>query len=193
MISDTNSTPSSANNVAATQVDTFGQLQVLVRYGAVPEVARCAWPVELHAQRHACVVVQTHRGLELGTIVESVSAPVEPGHTLQAPSFEVLRLATPDDQRIAHDLQQRAQREFQNWVDRIDEWKLDLQLIELEWTLDDSKLILYVLNERGPECTKLALQAAAAGLGLIEVQPVGSEGPMAMPQQGGGCGSCGCH
>ncbi len=74
---------------------------------------------------------------------------------------------------------------------RIDEWKLSLELIDLEWTLDKSKLILYVLNDRGPESTKLALQAAAAGWGTIEVQPVGPDGPISV-SQGGGCGSGHC-
>ena len=46
-----------------------------------------------------------------------------------------------------------------------------MELIDLEWTLDKSKLILYVLNDRGPEATRLGLQAAAAGLGTVEVQP----------------------
>ena len=34
--------------------------------------------------------------------------------------------------------------------------------------------------------------AAAAGLGVIEVQPVDAEGPVHAPQDGGGCGSGGC-
>ena len=72
--------------------------------------------------------------------------------------------------------------------------RLDLQLIDLEWTLDRTKLILYVLNERGPDCTKLALQAAAAGLGLVEVQPVDENGLVAVEPSGGcGSGGCGCH
>jgi hypothetical protein len=57
--------------------------------------------------------------------------------------------------------------------------------------LEDDKLVLYVLNDRGPDCTKLALQAAAAGLGVIEVQPVGAEGLMTL-ETGNGCGSGGC-
>ena len=73
----------------------------------------------------------------------------------------------------------------------LDERNVDVQLVDLEWTLDRGKLILYVLNERGPECTKLAIQAAAAGFGLIEVQPVSKDGLVDLPK-GGGCGSGGC-
>lgn len=164
---------------------------VLVRYGAVPEVARCSVPEDLQITRHDQVVVETHRGREVATVLEQTRPPQEPGVELPTPSFSVLRIATVEDLSQTSSIAERME-EFAVWEERIAEWNLDLQLIELEWTLDREKLILYVLNERGPECTKLALQAAAAGLGIIEVQPVGADGPMTLPT-GGGCGSCGCH
>ena len=82
---------------------------------------------------------------------------------------------------------------FAEWQNRIREWKLELELLDLEWTLDRQKLVLYVLGGRGAETTQLALNAAAAGLAVVEVQPVNADGPI--PLDGGGCGSgnCGCH
>lgn len=166
----------------------------LVRYGAVPEVARCAIPDELEVVRDSDVVVRTHRGLECGRVLQLVKPPVEPGIEIVAPSFQVERLATADDKQALQGIRERANSEFDEWNQRIQDWDLDLQLIELDWTLDEEKLVLYVLNERGPECTKLALQIAAAGLGIVEVQPVDEDGPVAMPASGGGgCGSCGAH
>ena len=163
----------------------------LVRYGAVPEVARCTVPEGLQVARNDQVVVQTHRGKELGQILEFARPPREPGVEVPSPSFAVLRLATREDLQIPSSTDERL-NEYAVWEQRILDWNLDLQLIELEWTLEREKLILYVLNARGPECTKLALQAAAAGLGLIEVQPVGADGPVSLPS-GGGCGTCGSH
>jgi cell fate regulator YaaT (PSP1 superfamily) len=89
-------------------------------------------------------------------------------------------------------LQTSARSAFLDWVARVRQWDLDLQLIDLEWTHDERKLILYVLNERGAECTRLALQAAAAGYS-VEVQPVSAEGLVALPTGGTGCHACGCH
>ena len=165
----------------------------LVRYGAVPEVARCGIPESLSVHRDDEVVVQTHRGLEGGRVLEFAKPIHEPGQTAPEPSFQIERLKTDADRQQEVNHRARIQAEFDTWNDRILEWDLDLQLIEMDWTLDGKKLVLYVLNERGPECTKLALQAAAAGLGIVEVQPVSSEGPVAMPSTGGGCGSCGSH
>lgn len=167
--------------------------QVLVRCGAVPEVARFSIADGLEVSRGASVVVETHRGLELGRLIEVIAESPEPrnGGERPAASGDVLRLASPEDEASQLELRERAESEFPDWERRIAEWGIDLQLIDLEWTLDGAKLVLYVLNDRGPECTKLALQAAAAGLGVIEVQPVSAEG-LKPPESGGGCGSCGC-
>lgn len=170
---------------------------VLVRYGAIPVVARCRAECEEHLSRGLRVIVNTSRGLELGTVLESLNGQnVQPATATEdsdaAPQFSVLRPASSDDETQVAALQTDCQNQYADWQRRIEGWKLDLELIDLEWTLDRSRLILYVLNERGPDCTKLALQAAAAGLGTIEVQPVDAEGLMQPEAAGGGCGSGGC-
>ncbi len=170
----------------------------LVRYGAIPEVARCGFETDAPLSRGNVVVVQTHRGQQLGTFLEEVQAISRNGGADDGPlSSRLLRPATDMDRQQSETLRCEAEAEFPLWVERILRWNLKLELIDLEWTLDRNKLVLYVLNERGPECTKLALQAAAAGLGTIEVQPVGAEGLLQVATGGGcgsgGCGSGGCH
>ena len=107
----------------------------------------------------------------------------------------LFRSATSEDQETDQQLRDEARSAFDIWCERITKWELELELIDLEWTADRQKLILYVINHRGPDCTKLALQAAAAGLGRIEVQPVTADGLVTVPESspGGGCGTCGCH
>jgi cell fate regulator YaaT (PSP1 superfamily) len=177
---------------------------VLVRYGTISEVARFAIPAEFTRRRGERVVVRTHRGVELGTLLQDVvdqSAQPTNGNgshsnagdaaSLDADQQAILRTATLDDEDTAAGLKKQCEHEFATWRGRIDDWKLRLELIDLEWTLDKSKLILYVLNDRGPESTKLALQAAAAGYGIVEVQPVGPDGPI-VQSAAGGCGSGHC-
>lgn len=181
----------------------------LIRYGVVPEVARFRSVVREPLDRGTSVVVSTHRGLQLGTVLERLATARraesntdtdantgENADTAEADDFQLLRQSTGDDEQAHRELQQRCEAEFPRWLERIAEWQLSLELIDLEWTLDGSKLILYVLTERGPDTTNLALQAAAAGLGIIEVQPISAEGLISLPSSdGGGCGSggCGCH
>jgi hypothetical protein len=102
-----------------------------------------------------------------------------------------VRIATNEDEFRAQRLQSQCEAEFYEWCRRILLWNLPLELVDLERTLDEEKLILYVLADRGPATTQLALHAAAEGLGLIEVQPVSSAGLVAV-SGGGGCGSGGC-
>jgi cell fate regulator YaaT (PSP1 superfamily) len=172
---------------------------LLVRYGTVPEVARFSHDLAEPPARHERVVVYTHRGLELGTALETIRQGTS-GGTAQDPAGgdaddsaqRVLRRASAEDEARHAELSLEAQATFSEWQKRIDEWNLNLDLIDLEWTLDRQKLVLYVLGGRGPEATKLALQAAAAGLAVVEVQPVTADGPVPLPSAGSGCGSGGC-
>ena len=176
---------------------------VLVRYGAIPEVARFAHDLAKIPVRHEHLVVNSHRGVELGTTLESLRATgAAPAGTTpesgepddQTPEIRVLRRATPEDEARHAALRREADQAYPQWQQRIQEWKVDLELLDVEWTLDRQKLVLYVLGGRGAETTKLALQAAAAGLAVVEVQPVNADGPIPVGG-GGGCGSgnCGCH
>jgi len=165
---------------------------VLVRYGAIPEVARFVNASGNRLGRGSQVVVRSHRGLEGGLLLED--APTEGENNADSESEDtpqILRVLTDDDRRASQQLKSDSEEQYAQWQARIREWKLQLELIDLEWTLDGSKLILYVLNDRGPECTRLALQAAAAGFGVVEVQSVGADG-LVPTESGHGCGSGGC-
>lgn len=164
---------------------------VLVRYGAVPEVARFVHRTHAELPRGEAVVVQTHRGLQLGEVLETLAASAS-SKADEPVDFEIVRIATAEDHATARERQKECESEFYEWCRRIVLWNLSLELIDLERTLDGEKAILYVLTERGPATTTLALQAAAAGLGIIEVQPVSAAGLVSLPTGGGGCGTGGC-
>lgn len=161
---------------------------VLVRYGAIPEVARFRWTPATSPQRGQTVVVSSQRGQMLGTVLEQVKQASK-----DVIETAVLRVATDEDLKRSQELKAACAQEYSDWLERISRWNLELQLLDLEKTLDGAKKILYVLCDRGPDSTKLALQAAAEGLGIIEVQPVDADGPVDI-HGGGGCGSgdCGC-
>jgi cell fate regulator YaaT (PSP1 superfamily) len=160
---------------------------VLVRYGAISEVARFESAAHEPISRGSTVVVRTHRGLEIGLLLEDAPPAAEGGDE----STTLVRAASPEDVARGAELQSRCRHEYDQWHERIRGWNLEIELLDLERTLDGEKLILYVLNGRGSDCTRLALHAAAAGLGIVEVQPVSSEG-LVTASAGGGCGSGGC-
>ena len=168
-------------------------VQVLVRYGSIPRVARYTMGTANagNVDRGTGVIIATDRGQELGEILEIVPPAMAEGHESTA---AVVRIATSEDLSL-HSLRQRqAAESFYLWLRRIQDWQLELELMDIEATLDNQVYILYVLNDRGAETTRLALLAAAAGLGIVHVQPVAAEGLVdGTGGGGGGCGDgCGC-
>ncbi|HET6424559.1 MAG TPA: hypothetical protein VFG20_12800 [Planctomycetaceae bacterium] len=159
----------------------------LVRYGVIPEVARFVTEADTPLARNDAVIVQTHRGEQLGTVLERERSSSK----VEEIEFAILRAATADDLARNQVIRQRCDAAIPEWMQRIAEWELQLELLEIEETFD-GKTVLYVMCDRGPDSTKLALQAAAAGLGIIEVQPVNAEGLVPIESGGGGCGSGGC-
>ncbi len=162
---------------------------VLARYGRVPQVARFAAFGD-RLLREATVVVSTDRGEELATVLQVLPAPKKTVDEWDVNwTGDVQRVASSEDFSLASTSAQLAEDSFPKWLERADHWKLQLELVDIERTLDD-RLILYVLNDRGAETTRLALLAAAAGFGVVHVQPVAAEG--IVQASGGGCGSGGC-
>lgn len=166
--------------------DSIATAVYLVRYGAIPEVARFVATGMTALTRNAAVIVQTHRGEQLGTVLERERNPPR----AEEIEFTILRMASPDDLARVERQREQSAAAIDVWFQRIRDWDLQLELLELEETLD-GKTVLYVLCDRGPESTQLALQAAAAGLGIIEVQPVNADGLVPV-SGGGGCGTGGC-
>lgn len=168
----------------------------LVQYGAVAEVDRFRCHLPETPAHGSEVVVNTRRGLEIGRLLSETRSSEE---TKEPAIFSIERLANEDDLQLQKKHQADCKAKFEIWQQRITKWNLQLQLIDLEWMLDQSKRVLYVLNDRGPDCTKLALYAMADNLGTIEVQPVDQGGMVELPQSGGGgcssgggCGTGGC-
>lgn len=158
----------------------------IARYGRVPQVARFGGRGERPARDHR-ICVTTDRGEELADVLSITGAT---GANLENLTGQVNRIATTADVELSESLVQETESEYRAWEKRIRDWKMQLQLVDIERTLD-RRLILYVLNERGPETTRLALLAAAGGHGIVHVQPVTADGiPPEKPKSG--CGDCGC-
>jgi hypothetical protein len=168
---------------------------VLARYGRVPQVARflCS---EWRPERGELIVVKTERGEELASaLLTQLSQPRRGEDSVEDDDLtgEVVRRATDEDLRSSTELQTQADDVYLKWRQLASERKLQLEIIDAEYTLS-RRLVLYVLNGRGAETTRLALLAAASGYGVINVQPVSAEGIVIEPEKSGGCssGSCGC-
>jgi len=168
---------------------------VLVRYGGVPEVARFQADAPETFERGTRVVVNSHRGVELGTVLEQAPPMEEDAQQETADSSDqqhIMRRATEADEVCCAELRTECEGQFPKWCERIENWGLQLELIDLEWLLDKKKLILYVLIDQPSESANLAIRAAASGFETVEVQPVNAEGLVHAAPTGKTCGSGGC-
>ena len=95
--------------------------------------------LQLKAGMH--VIVETARGVEMGTVMtdprevseESVVQPLKP----------VIRIATEQDEKQAEKNRQKEKEAFKICLEKIAKHKLDMKLVEAEYTFDNNKLLFY--------------------------------------------------
>ncbi len=132
------------------------------------------------------VIVETNRGKELGTIALS-NRPVSV-NGLTAPLREVLRKATEDDMAR---YQRNAAMEKEAAVicaERIKKYGLDMKIVDVEYTFDNSKLLFYFTSEARVDFRELVKNLASIFKTRIELRQIGIRDEAKMM---GGLGSCG--
>ena len=165
----------------------------LIRYGLTGQVGRFVADNEAVFERGQSVVIASHRGTEIGTILLESPASAEPD-ARPTPPARLLREANPDDHQRArlalHDRENRfdtCQRVFRDGL-----WPIDL--IDVEPLLDQGRTVLHYLGpHRLDTAGVLAALRAACNLDVM-LQPVGRDLPDDEPEEAveedHGCGSC---
>lgn len=117
------------------------------------------------------VIVETSRGVEMGTV--KVSNKLVPGSEIVPPLKAVSRLATPEDlERDArnHELEMDAAIICKK---KIESHKLDMSLVAVEYTFDNSKLIFYFTAEARVDFRELVKDLASTFHTRIELRQIG--------------------
>lgn len=130
------------------------------------------------------VVVETIRGLEIGEIVKETEAFIPNGFEMKP----VVRLATEKDKKNKENNIEKAKEAMKICQEAIERLKLDMNLIEAEYTLDCSKIIfVYVADER-VDFRELLKDLAGVFKCRIELRQIG---PRNKSKIIGGLGTCG--
>ena len=150
-----------------TAAETIRQYIYLVRYGTVPEVARFANDsAERPAHGSENVVVETDRGLQIGTVLERLKPNFDPAKDSET-EFKVIRAATDLDlgNLACENLVRECETAFPEWCARISQWGLESRTCRSRMDARSPEVdsMSQCWCERGPDSTKLALQAEAAG------------------------------
>ena len=97
-------------------------------------------PKELELSSGMHVIVETARGIEYGEVVMD---PREAGQDeIVSPLKDVLRVATQEDDKIFQDNLAKAKKAFDICLEKISHHKLDMKLIDVEYTFDNNKVCL---------------------------------------------------
>ena len=132
------------------------------------------------------VLVETSRGVEFGEVVTGIKEIDD--STLQSPLKPVVRIATAED--IQHNKDNKvAQREaYEVCQKKIAEHKLDMKLVSVEYTFDNSKILFYFTANGRVDFRSLVKDLAGVFKTRIELRQIGVRDEAKML---GGLGVCG--
>ena len=149
-------------------------------------------PGDLEIHYHDHVIVETARGLDYGTVVlpttdmpeEKVTSPLKP----------VIRRATKDDEAVQAENAEKEKKAYRICKEKIAEHGLDMKLIQVEYTFDNSKILFYFTADGRIDFRELVKDLAGIFKTRIELRQIGVRDETKLL---GGMGICGrplcCH
>ncbi len=149
-------------------------------------------PGELKLNAGMHVIVETARGVEMGTVMmgpkdvfeEEVIMPLKP----------VIRIATEADEKQAAKNREKEKEAFKICLEKIAKHKLEMKLVEAEYTFDNNKLLFYFTADGRIDFRELVKDLAAVFRTRIELRQIGVRDETKIM---GGIGICGrplcCH
>ena len=132
------------------------------------------------------VIVETARGIECGEVALS-NREVDDSEVV-SPLKQVIRLASKEDLKRIEDNEQKSREAFELCVKKIAEHKLDMKLVDAEYTFDNNKILFYFTSDGRVDFRELVKDLAAIFRTRIELRQIGVRDESKML---GGLGICG--
>lgn len=132
------------------------------------------------------VIVETARGVEYGHVVLA-PRDVEDEKVVQ-PLKEVIRIATPQDDKKEEANRKREKEAYQICLKKIREHGLEMKLIDVEYTFDNNKVLFYFTADGRIDFRELVKDLAAVFRTRIELRQIGVRDETKIR---GGIGICG--
>ncbi|MEG0156771.1 MAG: stage 0 sporulation family protein [Anaerovoracaceae bacterium] len=138
------------------------------------------------------VIVETARGMEFGKVTMA-PCDVKAGDIVQ-PLKKLIRKATEEDRQRYEENNKKKTKAMQMCQDKINKHKLEMKLIDVEYTFDNSKVIFYFTADGRVDFRELVKDLAGIFRMRIELRQIGVRDEAKML---GGIGNCGkglcCH
>ncbi len=138
------------------------------------------------------VIVETARGIEFGILSADVMEVEE--SEIVSPLKPILRRADEGDVRRHEENLKKKERALQLCQEKVDKHGLEMKLVDVEYTFDNSKVIFYFTADGRVDFRELVKDLAGVFKMRIELRQIGVRDETKMM---GGIGSCGrelcCH
>ncbi|MBE6853253.1 MAG: stage 0 sporulation protein [Ruminococcus sp.] len=131
-------------------------------------------------------IVETVRGVECGEVV--IANRMIEKSSITSELKEVIRLATPEDLEIVKKNQKKQKDAFEICQQKIKNRGLDMNLIDVEFTFDNNKILFYFTAETRVDFRELVKDLAAVFRTRIELRQIGVRDEAKIL---GGLGICG--
>lgn len=131
-------------------------------------------------------IVETARGLEYGNV--ALGNKILPVSELVMPLRPVIRKATSDDTRRHEENHEKEEEAVKVFAQKIVEHKLEMKLVDVEYTFDNSKLLFYFTSDGRVDFRELVKDLASIFRTRIELRQIGIRDETKMI---GGLGVCG--
>lgn len=143
-------------------------------------------PGNLDIKRGDNVIVETARGVEYGRVVSGPKEVKE--KDVVQPLKPVLRIATEQDRRTVEKNHQKEKEAFKICLEKIRKHKLEMKLIDVEYTFDGNKILFYFTADGRIDFRELVKDLAAVFRTRIELRQIGVRDETKIR---GGIGICG--
>lgn len=149
-------------------------------------------PGDIAFERGQQVIVETAKGVEIGTVVlpnremaeEKIVAELKP----------IIRVATEEDLETEKQNREKEKEAFQICLEKIAKHNLEMKLIDAEYTFDNNKLLFYFTADGRIDFRELVKDLASVFRTRIELRQIGVRDETKIR---GGMGICGrqlcCH
>lgn len=143
-------------------------------------------PVKYDVNAGDFVIVETARGVEYGKVVFG-RRQVE-DERLQAAVKPIIRVATEEDNRKYLANKENSKKAFNICLEKIKKHKLEMKLIEAEYTFDNNKVLFYFTADGRIDFRELVKDLASVFKTRIELRQIGVRDETKIV---GGIGICG--
>jgi cell fate regulator YaaT (PSP1 superfamily) len=129
-------------------------------------------PLEFDIKKGDDVIVETSRGIEIGTVVIG-KKELDEKENFSKPLKGVLRIADENDKKICAENKEREKEAYKICAAKIKAHGLEMKLVEVEYSFDGSKILFYFTADGRIDFRELVKDLATVFRTRIELRQIG--------------------